>query len=218
MCVVGHEKDLVTQNGNAAVGAQFRIADQAGAGGAGIVPQRFAGEYIECVDFVRPGDEHHAAGGERRHLQAEVGERKNPFQLQPRDTRAVDLPQRTVAIGRVVSVVSEPVARLRRSPSDFARRLRGGHGSHNGVGIDAAQVSGEGCEIGGGQVRKRRHACSGIAAFQIGPQLIRGLRGDPWIHGEAGSLGRAARIVAMTGCATAKEHFLGERLQRSEQK
>jgi len=40
--------------------------------------------------------------------------------------------------------------------------------------------------------------------------LIGGLFGNPGVHGEARSFGRAARIFAVTGCAVVGEQLLGE--------
>ncbi len=73
-------------------------------------------------------------------------------------------------------------------------------------------------EIGGGQVGEGRHAGAGIAVLEIGAQLLGGLRGDARIHGEAGPLRGAARILAVTGGAADGEDLLCEELRREEEK
>ena len=188
----------------------LRIAEQAAAGRTRIVPKTVAGEGVEGEDLVRAGDVEHAAGCEGRGFEAEVGDGEDPFQLERGDIRGVDLCERAVAICGVAAVVGEPVAGLRRVPGDFSSGLGRGHGSEDGVGIDAAEVFGEGYEIAGGQIGERGHAGAGIAVLQVGAQFVRRLFGDARIQGEAGTLRGAARILAVTWGAAGGEYLLGE--------
>ena len=80
--VVGNIEDLIPQNGDSAVSAKFRIADHTRAGRTRILPKRIAGESVEGENLVRACDIEHAVRCQGCHLQAEVCNRKKPFQLQ----------------------------------------------------------------------------------------------------------------------------------------
>src|SRR5581483_6718472 len=138
-------------------------------------------------DLIWTGDIQHSIGGEGRHFEAKVFNRKNPFQFQRIDVGGVDLLERAVAVGRKVSVIAEPITGLRRSRGDFAWRLARDHGARDGSHVHNAQVSGERNQILSGQIRERRHTGAYVPMLQKGTQLFRRLLGYAWIPGEGGA-------------------------------
>src|SRR5690348_2428693 len=128
MGVVREKENLIAPNRNATVGAEFRVTEHPGAGWARIVPKRTACQSVEGEDLVRACYIKDSIRGERCGFEAKVLNGENPFQLQRGHIRGTDLFEQAVAIPRVISVVTEPVAGLRRTPGNFARRLGRGHG------------------------------------------------------------------------------------------
>ncbi len=201
MTIVGNKEDLIAQNGDAAVGAKFCIANHPCAGRARILPNRISVERIDGEYLVRSGYIHYAVGFERRGFEAKVLDGKNPFQLQRGHIRGVDLCQGAVTIGGVISVISQPVTRPRRPPGDFPCGLGGDGWPDNNSHIQTTQVLGERSAVGCRKIGEGRHAAGDVALLEERAQLLGRLPGYPFIHGKARRFGRAACILAVAARA-----------------
>ena len=108
---------------------------------------------------------------------------KTHFNFSERHVRSANLVERAVAVSRVIAVISEPVARLRRAPGDLGAGPGRGYRHEDGVRIDAAQVSDERSQFIGGQIGEGGHAGGGIAVLQIAASTVRRTvppRADSW--------------------------------------
>ena len=119
--VVGDEEDFFVKDGNATIGAEFGIAIETGRLRARVFPKVGSGEGINGDDLIGCGEVQDAVGRKRRGFQAEVLGGIEPFQLKAGDVGGVDLFEMTVAIGREVAIVGEPVARRWFAPGHFDR-------------------------------------------------------------------------------------------------
>ena len=108
--VVGDHEHAVAGDGDAAVDAAGRVADQALGARTLVVPDLAAAAGIERVALVGAGDIHHAVHDHRRHLQARgVAEAEDPLGHECAHIARRDLRQRAVAAAAGLAVVTGPV-------------------------------------------------------------------------------------------------------------
>ena len=109
---------LVITDRHSAIRPERRIAVQSASLRPRVLPDLVSRQSIDRKHLVRPRDVHHSAGFERRHFQPVVRNGKDPLQTQPADIPRVDLFQLAIPVRAQLTVVSEPVPRLRLPPRD----------------------------------------------------------------------------------------------------
>src|ERR1035438_9996484 len=130
MSVIGDHEHAIAQNGHAAVDAARRVAGQALAARAFVVPDLAARGGVERPSGIHVGDVYDAFHYHRSHFQmARIGDRENPARRELTDIAWRNLVERAETVAAQLAVISGPVARLRLDdavPDDGAGKLRRG--------------------------------------------------------------------------------------------